>query len=82
LDRHLSELIRNRYKVLYQSDATAQVSRKKRASKGTIFPLAIISIFAFFIPIFIYLIFFADRTEISVVTVDEYGRLSQTVTQK
>jgi hypothetical protein len=82
LDRHLSELMRKRYKILYQSDATAQVSRKKRASKATIFPLAIISIFAFFIPIFIYLIFFADRTEISVVTVDEYGRLSQTVTQK
>jgi hypothetical protein len=74
--------MRKRYKVLYQSDATAQVSLKKRASKATIFPLAIISIFAFFIPIFIYLIFFSERTEISVVTVDEYGRLSQTVTQK
>ena len=74
--------MRKGYKVLYQSDATAQVSRKKRASKATIFALVCISVFFLFIPIFIYLIFFSESTEISVVTVDEYGRLSQQVTQK
>jgi hypothetical protein len=82
LDRHLSELMRRRYKVIYQSDATAQVSRSTRASRSTIFLLALVSVFAFFIPIFIYLIFFSSRTEISMVSVDEYGRLSQQVTQK
>jgi hypothetical protein len=83
LDRHISEFMRRGYKVLYQSDATAQIARERRTSKATIFVLVCISVFAFFIPIILYLIFSSSRPpEISVISVDEYGRLSQHVTQK
>jgi hypothetical protein len=83
LDRHLNELMRSGYKVLYQSDSTAQVARDKRTSKATIVILLFVSIFAFFIPIIVYLIFYSSRPpEISMITVDEWGRLSQQVTQK
>jgi hypothetical protein len=83
LDRHLNELMRRGYKVLYQSDATAQVALEKRTSKATIVALLFISIFAFFIPIVIYLIFYSSRPpQISLITVDEYGRLSQQMTQR
>jgi hypothetical protein len=83
LDRRLDVLMRQGYKVLYQSDVTTQVAREKRVNPLTVVILLIISIFALFIPIVIYLIWYSSRhADVRMIQVDEYGRLSEQVSRK
>jgi acyl-CoA reductase-like NAD-dependent aldehyde dehydrogenase len=66
------------FQVTVMSDTTAQMMRPKHIDTTLVIVLAIISIFAFFIPIVIYLIWYAMRKpDMLSIQVDEYGQVHE-----
>jgi hypothetical protein len=64
------------FQVTVMTDTTAQMMRPKHIDTTLVIVLAVISIFAFFIPIVIYLIWYAMRKpEMVSIQVDDYGQV-------
>jgi hypothetical protein len=83
LDGQLPGLMRQGYRITYQADTTAQLVKEKKVNGGLVVVLLLISIFALFIPILIYLIWYSSTrsSDAIVVSVDEYGRVTQSRTR-
>jgi hypothetical protein len=66
------------FQVTVMTDTTAQMMRPKHIDTTLVIVLAIISIFAFFIPIVIYLIWYAMRKpDMLSIQIDEYGQVRE-----
>jgi len=84
LDGQIHGWVSRGYRVTFQSDSSAQLVREKGGvNSATVIVLLIISLFAFFIPIIIYLIWASSsrKSEGVLISVDEYGRVTESKTK-